>query len=117
MLAPALFLAVFALACNGCAAEPAVPLKTGPVSLRPLPAEKLHIQPPTVSFDLSAEALTKKLEADSSRFKAMNGRDLLDLSAKPALPTPPERFLNIFFPKGGSIFGKNPNAPPGGFTR
>lgn len=105
------------LAPDSPAADDVITFKVQPVKLRPPPTERLYTQSPPVSFDLSAESLIKKLEADTARFKAMNGRDLLDLSPKPTPPTRAQRLLDAFFPKGGTLLGKNPNAPPNKFTR
>jgi hypothetical protein len=113
----ALLFILIMLARQSEAADAAIHFKAEPVKLRSLPVQKLYTQSPQTSFELSAETLTKKLEADLSRFKAMNGRDLLDVSPKPAPATPAQRLLDAFFPKGGTLLGKNPNAPPNKFTR
>jgi hypothetical protein len=120
MKIPALFLTLNALLLKTLAADPAPSqslFKADPIKLRSLPTESLYIQTIQTSFDLSTEGVVKKLEADLSRFKAMNGRDLFESAPKSDPPTRAQRLFNTLLPRGGAILGKNPNAPPSRFTR
>jgi hypothetical protein len=120
MKIPALFLTLNTLLLETLAADPAPSqslLKAEPIKLRSLPTESLYVQTIQTSFDLSTESASKKLEADLSRFKAMNGRDLFETAPKSDPPTRAQRIFNTLIPKGGALLGKNPNAPPGRFTR
>jgi hypothetical protein len=89
--------------------------KVEPIKLRSLPLEPLYVESSQSSFELSHDA-SRKLEVDMSRFKSMNGRELLDTSRKSDQPTGAIRLLNILYPNGATILGKNPNAPPNRFT-
>ena len=120
MKIPALLLMLNAFSVESSAddAKPSRNLfKSEPVKLRALPAEPLYIQPFQSSFELSATDLTQKLEADTSRFKAMNGRDLVDIPLKSEPPPRAIRIFKILVPKDRAVLGKNPNAPPNKFTR
>src|SRR5687767_976366 len=108
-----------ALAWISLAADPVASktfFKFEPLKLRSPEIERPYITTNSLTLELSTEASRQNLEASLRRFRAMNGKELLDLTPKAEPPPRPLRILNALFPGGGAL-GKNPNAPPGGFTR